>query len=406
MHRHRILMTASTFPRWDGDTEPEFILQLAAALGGEFQVTVLAPHCRGARREEVLAGVHIVRYRYAPERWENLAYEGGMLHKLQSNKLRWLLVPCFLLRQLLAVRALHRRHKFDLLHAHWIVPQGLVVALLRILGIFRGPVILTSHGGDLYSLSSPLFKLLKRAALRFVNRVNVVSSSMVGPCEDLGVESERIFVRSMGVDLETRFVASTPFEDRSGLVFVGRLVEKKGVDVLLRALAHLVEEQAGQYLTIVGDGPLADTLRQLATELGCGDHITFTGPVPNTVIPEILNRARVAVVPSIVAADGDQEGLGLVAVEAMGCACAVVASDLPALRDVITDGESGLMVEPGNIDDLAWALRRLDEDPELAGRLAAAGHRQAAKFSWSTAAQDYTRHYRELIEAPTGSSID
>ncbi len=66
MPRHRILMTASTFPRWDGDTEPEFILQLAAALGGEFQVTVLAPHCRGARREEVLAGVHIVRYRYAP----------------------------------------------------------------------------------------------------------------------------------------------------------------------------------------------------------------------------------------------------------------------------------------------------------------------------------------------------
>ena len=141
-------------------------------------------------------------------------------------------------------------------------------------------------------------------------------------------------------------------------------------------------------------------------DLGCADYVTFTGPVPNAEIPAILNRARVAAVPSIVAADHDQEGLGLVAVEAMGCGCAVVASDLPALRDVVTDGESGLMVEPGGIEDLADALQRLNEDPDLAGRLAEAGHREAMKFNWPNTAADYGRRYRELIEAPGGSSID
>ena len=397
--RKRILMTASTAPRWPGDVEPEFILQLAASLAEEHEVTILAPHCKGAASEEQLNGVHMVRYRYAPEAWESLAYRGGMLHKLKSRPLRWLLVPGYLLCQCLAIWSLHRRHQFDLLHAHWIVPQGLVAALLQMLGIFRGPVILTSHGGDLYSLNTPLFSAIKRAVLKHMDGVNVVSSSMLAPCRALGVDDARIFVRSMGVDLQHRFIATSDLQQRRGLLFVGRLVEKKGVDTLLDAWGSVRHKYPDLTLTIVGDGPLLDSLKAVAEAERYQRSVIFTGAIPNRQVPEQLNRAQIALVPSVVAADGDQEGLGLVAVEAMGCGCAVICSQLPALDDVIKHGRTGLMVPPGDSVALAHAMVQLLDDPVLLRSVAEAGRQSVrARFDWQAVAADYAGLYRQVID--------
>jgi glycosyltransferase involved in cell wall biosynthesis len=395
--RKKILITASTLPRWDGDIEPDFILQLAAHLADRFDVTVLAPHAPGALRHERMAGVRVVRFRYAPDSLEHLAYAGGMLHKLKVRPWRWLLVPCFIGSQLLSAWRLQRRHRFDLLHAHWIVPQGLVAALMKSLGLFRRPVILTSHGGDLFSLSGPLLSGVKRWALARADLVNVVSRAMQAPAVSLGIPEDRLLVRSMGVDLGGRFVAETPFEQRSGLVFVGRLVEKKGLEVLIRAFAPLAKERPGLALTVVGHGPLEQSLKALSRELDCESSVHFTGPVRNDEVPRYLNAARIAAVPSVVAADGDQEGLGLVAVEAMGCGCAVVASDLPALRDVVEPGVDGVMVKAGDSDLLSRALAELIDDPARCRRLAEAATTAAQKFSWPTVSADYAREYERLI---------
>lgn len=394
-----VLMTASTLPRWDGDTEPRFILELAEALADDFDVTVLAPHCAGAARKEHMGRVKVVRFRYAPARWEQLAYEGGMLHKLRAQPWRWLLVPAFLLGQCLAIWRLLRRRSDAVIHAHWIVPQGMAVAPLKALRLLRNPLLLTSHGGDLFSLRGPLAGTLKSWIVRQADRVSVVSRAMVGPCRELGVAQDRICVRSMGVDLASDFVSKTPYEDRQGIIFVGRLVEKKGVATLIEAFARLLQHHPDQRLQIVGGGPLYDQLTALADRLGVSSQVRFTGPVEHSELPALFNAASIAVMPSVVATDGDQEGLGLVAVEALGCGCAVVCSDLPAMEDVITHEVSGLVARAGDADALAVALRRLCDDPELAQRLARDGHAGVSDFAWTAVAEGYGRLYRELSAA-------
>lgn len=392
----RVLMTASTLPRWPGDSEPAFVLQLAESLASEFDVTIIAPHCRGALRDEQVGRVKIHRYRYAPIAWQNLAYEGGMLQRLGANPLRWLLVPGLVLSQMLSMRRLHRQHGFDLLHVHWIVPQGLAAMLLKRLGLMHIPALLTAHGGDLFALRRANW--LKRAILRTMDRISVVSRAMVEVCDSLGLPPQRLFVRSMGVDLQHRFGTSLPFEDRSGLVFVGRLVEKKGVEHLIRAFARLTSDFPDETLTIVGDGPLRRRLEGLVAASGAGNLVKFIGAVANEEVPTYLNRARIAVVPSVVASDGDQEGLGLVAVEAMGCGCVVACSDLPALRDVVTDGVTGRVFAAGDDEEMIRTLRELIDDPEGSARLAAAGRDEARrKFDWSSIAREYADHYRQLI---------
>jgi glycosyltransferase involved in cell wall biosynthesis len=396
--RPRVLMTASTAPRWPGDVEPEFVLQLAQALAPAFDITVLAPHCPGSARAEDLDGVHVHRFRYAPQAWENLAYGGGMLHKLREQRLRWLLVPGFILGQMFAMWRLHRQQRFDLLHVHWIVPQGLAAALLKRLRILSIPSLLTSHGGDLFSLDG--VSAIKRKILASMDRVSVVSRAMVPVCEALGLPPEKVFVRSMGVDLRRRFSSSQPLDQRRGLVFVGRLVEKKGVDVLLRAFATVHREFPAERLTVVGDGPLRPSLEALAQEFGCESAVEFVGAVPNQQVPGYLNEASIAVVPSVVASDGDQEGLGLVAVEAMGCGCAVVCSDLPALRDVITDGENGRTFPAGDYSALATILGTLLREPAGTRKLAVSGHGFVMdRFDWEAVAQEYGQCYRQLLQS-------
>jgi glycosyltransferase involved in cell wall biosynthesis len=321
------------------------------------------------------------------------------MSRLRQQPLRWLLVPAFLAAQAWKVRSLQRESPFDLFHVHWIVPQGLVAAALKMTAVVRAPMLLTSHGGDLFSLQGALFSRLKRWVLGNMDTVNVVSESMIAHCNALGVSEDRVFVRSMGVDLNDRFVPSGSWESRSGMVFVGRLVEKKGVDVLLRAFALVRREHPRENLTIVGDGPLRESLQRLCKELEIEAAVSFLGAVSNVEVPAILNRARISVVPSVVASDGDQEGLGLVAVEAMGCGCCVVSSDLPALYDVVEDGSNGRMVQAGDPESLATCLVDLLDNPATVQDLAERGRTSVhARFGWQAVAEDYAEAYSRLLE--------
>ncbi|MGB1142701.1 MAG: hypothetical protein ACPG1A_17505, partial [Halioglobus sp.] len=124
----KILVVTSTFPRHADDTEPGFVDRLCRHLAIHNDIDVLAPHDAGIPTEEQLApNLRIHRFRYAPARWQRLAYNGGILPNLRANPSRVLLVPFFILGQLLAVLRLLRRNDYHVVHAHWIIPQGLVL---------------------------------------------------------------------------------------------------------------------------------------------------------------------------------------------------------------------------------------------------------------------------------------
>jgi len=390
----RLLVLTSTYPRWTDDpTTPAFVHELARRLVARFDVHLLAPHFPGASCHEVLDGVHVHRYRYAPEQWERLAYEGGILTRLRRNPWLALMVPALLISQWLATKRLQR--DAHVVHAHWVLPQGLLAVLGR-----RIPVLCTAHGGDLFGLQSILSGWLKRWTLRHVSRLTVVSRALAEEALRNGIEPERVLVAPMGVDLQGTFIPGDPAEqDVPTLLFVGRLVAKKGVATLIEALPAIRQRHPDARLRVVGDGPERERLEDLARHLEIANAVDFVGAIANRDLPEIFRAAEVVVFPSVIAEDGDREGFGLVAVEALGCACAVVGSDLPAMQEYLRDGETGLVTRAGDANALAGAVSDLLDDPTLRQRLGEAGRRYVVeRYDWTAVASGYADQLEGLID--------
>jgi glycosyltransferase involved in cell wall biosynthesis len=172
---------------------------------------------------------------------------------------------------------------------------------------------------------------------------------------------------------------------------------------LLDAFANLLRAHPGCTLTIVGDGVLVGELGDKVQRLGLQSSVQILGAKPNDEIPGILRAHQVAVMPDVVAADGDQEGLGLNMVEAMGCGCAVIASDLPAIRDVVRDGETGLLVPQKNVEALSQAMCYLMDHPAVAKELSEKGRRHAVdNFDWTVVTDNYLSIYRRLNQPCPG----
>ncbi len=389
--RPSLLVLTSTFPRWAGDREPRFVFDLCRYLARDYRVHVLAPHAAGTAPQEVLEGVHVTRFRYCFSRLESLAYEGGVLARLKHNPWRALLVPLFLAGEWLALRRALRARHYLAIHAHWIIPQGLV-AVTGVLGLRQPPPILcTAHGGDLHALRGGVLNAVKGWVLRRCTALTVVSEAMRAPAQALGMASSRIRVQPMGSDLRETFRPAAGVSRRAGqLLCVGRLVEKKGVRFLIDALALLTPRYPQLRLLIAGSGPEQPALAGQAVALRLGGRVQFLGNLSHPQLARLYNESAIAVFPFVVAADGDQEGLGLVVVEAQGCGCPVIASRLPAVRDTVEDGVTGLLCRPGDPADLAAQITRLLEDPALGRRLGEQARRVALeRFDWRGVADRY-----------------
>ena len=165
-----------------------------------------------------------------------------------------------------------------------------------------------------------------------------------------------------------------PLAARPTVAFVGRLFRKKGVDVLLRAMALVRDEVPDAVLQIVGDGPERDALEQLVRELSLRDAVEMHGFVANGEIPSRIGGTWLQVVPSVW-----EEPFGLVTIEAMMRGTAVIASNTGGPSEVVLDGESGLLVPPGDVHALAAAMVALLRDRDLAGRMGSRGYEIARR---------------------------
>ena len=389
-NRPRLLVLTSTYPRWQNDHEPPFVHELARRLVGQFDVTVLAPHAPGASRRETMDNVDIRRFRYAPERLEQLAYNGGIPTRLKRQPWLAMLVPLFLLSQLITAAQLVRKLDPTVIHAHWLIPGGFVGAVLKKLLPGQRRLVITAHGADVFFSNRWPIGMLKRRAIASAEVLTVVSHALHDQIKPLVPNGTQIKVISMGVDLHTRFVPCTIPTRAETLIFVGRLVEKKGVADLLEAMSLLQIKRPYLRLLVVGHGPLEQDLRKLADRLQLGDTVEFLGKVPNECLPSILQRSSLAVLPFRIAGDGDMEGLGLVAVEAMGCGLPVIVGDVPAIHDVITHGKTGWIVPAQNPTALADEISHLLDKPSLMQALGRNARRYVTiNFDWSSVAERY-----------------
>lgn len=365
----RILMLTSVFPRWEGDATPPFVENLAVALAeAGWEVRILAPGSAGAPFRETVKGVTVIRFPYMfPPRAQKLCYEGGMLVNLRVRRwTRWLL-PLFFIAQSIALLVLGFRYRPRLIHSHSLLPQGLSGALIaRLLGC---PHLTTSHGNDVFGLKATgLMGCLKRWVLRHADAVTVNSTATRDAVLSLGCDPPRLHqIPAMPNAGEVDPALAARLRDEWGrgpvILFVGRLIEEKGIGELIAAIAALRESWPEVRAVLAGDGADRARFERRVRNASLQNRVRFAGWIAGAEVASWMVAADVVVVPSKRGGDGWQEAQGLVAVEAMAVGTPVVASRLGGLVDMIEDGVTGYLCEAGSAPSLADALRRAMADP-------------------------------------------
>ena len=161
----RILVTATTFPRWANDTEPGFVFYLSNLLAEKgHKVAVLVPHHLNAKRYELMGNVKIYRFPYfLPYSLQRLCYDGGILENLKKSNLAKLQAPLLFLMEFLYMNKIIRKEKIELVHAHWILPQGILAAICK--KFFKIPFVVTVHAGDIFPIRNFFFRFLSKITL-------------------------------------------------------------------------------------------------------------------------------------------------------------------------------------------------------------------------------------------------
>lgn len=391
--KQRLIVLSSTFPRWEGDKEPRFVFDLCRRLADEYEITVIAPHAAGTRCRETMTGLDVIRFRYGPLCWERLAYDGGIVANLRRRPWLYLVLPLFFLGQAWSLLRTMRDVRPAAVHAHWIVPQGTVLAMVLLLSGSRPHTVCTVHGSDVSALRGRFWSWLRRAVSRRCGRIVAVSDALETALLEDGCPPERLSVIPMGVDLRGLFSPDGQWRSETEVLYAGRLVSGKGVDVLLRAFPRILQNCPEATLTVAGDGPERGSLEAAARSLGLGMRVSFTGAVAHADLAVLYRRAALLVLPS------RDEGFGLVVVEAMGSGCPVVASDLPAIRALVQDGETGRLFRTGDPDRLAQAVSELLADEKVRRGLAErARHHVLERYDWQSIACGYAALLRAMAE--------
>lgn len=386
----RILVVTTTFPRRQEDNQPRFVLDLCKSISNEFEQLVLAPSAPDCDAKSSIEGIAVHRVRYFLRRSETLAYGSGILANLRDKPIRWLLLPFFLVGLVLAIRKELRQFRPDIVHAHWWLPAGLAARLAIATSRFDCKLLITCHGTDYYTLGER-FARLRNWVFKRSDTVAMVSSAMRDHAIQHKLPVRSLHVAPMGVNLRDLFVPGAT-ADRRGVLYVGRLVEAKGVEDLLGAWAAASTTTQAQGLQIIGSGSQLAALQSKARALGMSDSVQFLGAVSHRELAPYYQQTALLVFPSI-----GQEGLGLAAIEAMGCGCPVLASEVRSLADVITDGETGFTYPIGDTATLTQKLDELLLSPERCSEVAERGRALAtSRFDWSVVGANYGSLYANL----------
>jgi colanic acid/amylovoran biosynthesis glycosyltransferase len=283
-------------------------------------------------------------------------------------------------RLLCAVRVAHAG-PFDVLHAHF-GPTGVSAVALRDAAVFDAPIVCSFHGYDANVIAQQ-WPGCYDGMVGKVDRVTAGTTFMRGVVEGLGFAPTDVSVWPQGVDTDR--IALLPPRQHDGTfraLSVARLVDFKGIDVSIRAVAAARSRIPGLRYTIIGEGERRADLERLAKDLGVDDIVTFAGPRPHDEVLAAFADADVFLITGRVDSEGQKEGQGVAPLEASASGVPVIGARAGGLTEVVRDGTTGLLVEPEDFEAAATALVRLAHDPGLRAELGAAGRAHAeAAFS-------------------------
>jgi glycosyltransferase involved in cell wall biosynthesis len=431
----KICMLTTSYPKYLGETTAPFIEEIAAGLVRRgHSVHVVAPFHRDVRRAPIERGVHLHFFRYSPWRALNIwGYAEAMRADVGLRGRALAAAPLALSAAVLALlRVTNRRRPttdnrrpttgdppwrpqrgrptdsspFDVIHAHWVLPNGPPAALVaRLRGL---PLVISLHGSDVYLAERAVpLTLAAAGTLRAAGAVTACSGDLRDRALHLGARPGSITIIPYGVDTcafqpdaqagalvraELGLPAGTPL-----IVSVSRLVYKKGLTYLLEAFPRVLEGHPDAVLLITGYGDLRVELERRAETLGIGARVCFPGQLDRDRAARYISAADVYVVPSIRDQGGNVDGLPNALLEGMGAARPIVASAVAGIPEVIDDGVHGLLAPERDSAALAAAIARLLSDRALAQRLgAAARQRVLDELTWDATAGRFEAVYQSV----------
>lgn len=422
-----ILVVASTMPAHADDAVPRFVLDQALSLAAadpNLRIRILAPHTPSSRtlhwpRPEAADGrVTQHRFGYAPRRLETLTAR-GIMPAIRANPVMAAVIPLLIWGERRALRREVRRQRPDVIYAHWFTPQAIVASAIARRATI--PFGFTTHASDVEVLRrlGPLGTRMVRRVTRRASFVTAVSHQTARrlfrffePAEREQLERATAII-PMGIHTaDARVEPSDPHT----VAVVARLVEKKGIHVALDAWPQVCAAVPDARLLIGGDGPMRERLERQARDLS---GVEFYGYVTGEAKASLERRAGVVAVPSVVAADGDSDGLPVAAMEGFARGAYVVASDASGAHELIDpdralarelsngsadpsnagtasdDGHPGAIVPAGDSAALAHALiAAIQRDSATIAQDSSAAQELAATLEWSELAAPMLRELR------------
>ncbi|MEO8194621.1 MAG: glycosyltransferase [Gemmatimonadales bacterium] len=405
----KVLFVVTAFPRHEGDVITpwmgETIDRLRAA---GTDVEVLAPSYRGSSTG-LVGGVMVHRFRYGPSPLETLTHDVPALDRIAKNPMFAALLPSYIAAGSAAAARVAREGAFDVVHAFWPIPHGLFAIVAK--KASGAALVSTFFSSELNwtGAARAVFAPILRGIVKSSDSVTVISSYTGQRLREYVPSAQTVTIPFGAAAVNhARDGSNTPkpkrrSEDPFELLFVGRLVRRKGVDVLLRAVSVLSGDDR-LHVRIVGGGPEKPALETLATQLGIGDRATFEGVVDAATIDRFFAECDALVLPAIVTETGETEGLGVVLIEAMGYGKPVIASAAGGIVDIVNDGETGLLVPPGDPAALAKAIARAMDESEELERIAQRGTSFAEReFGWDTIVSRLSEVYKSAVTSRTGA---
>jgi len=411
----RILHVVTAFPRFPDDVITPWLVELLRRLratGHEVEVFTSAYRGGGNREFE---GLRIHRFRYFPSPWEDLTHDEAVPERLRRGVRYRLALPCYLLGGVFAMWRLCRRRGFDVVHVHWPMPHALFGWVAR--AACGARLVTTFYGVELRWVKSgmPWLRGLLGRAARSSDRVVAISRYTADEIRELAEVPITVIPYTSGLGARGAGGAPEAIGPAAGpaaaaapahpppaftVLFVGRLVARKGIPTLIEAARRLAAILPIR-VRLIGDGPERAALEAQVVRAGLTRVVEFCGRVSSEELVRAYQQAGALVLPAVVDARGDTEGLGVVLLEAMSYGIPVVASDIGGITDIVTHERTGLLVPPGDGAALAGAIERLARDAALRRRLADAGRRRFLDdFSWPALVQRWESLYRAAVTSP------
>lgn len=357
----KICLLTHTMPRYPTDSSAPFIGELAERLSQEHDVTVLTPFDQ--LFDDSKRSYKVITYKYI---WPVRLHQSGYSRVLDDNKMTPKMYVMSILMSLFALMKLvrlSRREKFDVVTAHWVIPNGFIAFLASFLtGI---PYTVTIPGSDVYLGSrKSYFRIAIWLACKKARAVISDSRHYLDKLRELGVHSPHMYVIRYGVNEDAFYPMPKDRELLKSLgipstakviLCVGRFVEKKGFVYAIEAMSEVRKKHKDAVMVLVGDGEQKRTYERVISrlKLSC---VIFAGTVPYAELPRYYSCADCFVMPSMKDSAGNIDASPVAMMDAMMCGAPVVATSYSADSDTVIDGVSGYIVPEKNSKDIAKSI--------------------------------------------------